>query len=175
LNFFERFFPDFRLNPVPARVDNPALRHLRIPPGDAWLCHKPTQKNPHLSNEVMNAVATKRIVARCLLAFCLLAGLLNAAVGDVSPLSRADIGQVEAVLTKNLKGKPTVQSGTKQEVDGGWKITCVATVGSGGDYDLVVMTEKSMVLGYIESQKPRAESTQAAPRGAETKSSTKKT
>lgn len=103
----------------------------------------------------MGAVISKHIVKRYILAFALSAGLLHAAVGDVTPLSRADISQVEAVLTKNLKGKPSVQSGTKQEVDGGWKINCTATVGSGGTYDLVVMAEKSMTLGYIESQKPR--------------------
>jgi hypothetical protein len=68
----------------------------------------------------------------------------------------------KAVLAKNLKGKPTVQSGTKQEIDGGWKFNVVANVGPGGAFDLVVMTEKSMTLGYIESQTPKAES-KAAP------------
>lgn len=83
-------------------------------------------------------------------------GLLQAAPGDVTPLNKAELGRVEAVLAKNLKGKPTVQSGTKQEIDGGWKFNVVANVGSGGAFDLVVMTEKSMTLGYIESQTPKS-------------------
>jgi hypothetical protein len=123
---------------------------------------------------IMNTVPKNKIVAGSVLAFLLSAGFLNAAVGDVSPLSRAEIGQVEAVLTKNLKGKPSVQNGTKQELDNGWKINCVATVGSGGDFELVVMTEKSMTLGYIESQKPKAVTTQGAPKTQPTKAGSTK-
>ena len=109
----------------------------------------------------MHALTMKSIMVRCLFTIAVSTGVLRAAAGDVTPLSRSEIRQVETVLTKNLKGKPTVQSGTKQEVDGGWKISCVATIGSGGAYDLVVMTEKSLTLGYIDSQKPHMESAAA--------------
>lgn len=101
-------------------------------------------------------------VARWLVALVLGIGVLHAA-SDPAPLSKADLAKVEAVLTKNLKGKPTVLSGTKQEVDGGWKINCVANVGSGGAFEFVVMTEPNMTLGYIDSQKPKTEAPVAKP------------
>ncbi len=94
------------------------------------------------------------ILARYLLVFGLLAGVLCAAVGEVTPLSRAELSKVEAMLAKNLKGKPTIRSGEKEEMDGGWKINCIASVGSGGEFVLVLHSEKSMVLGTIVSQKP---------------------
>src|SRR5688572_17232404 len=94
------------------------------------------------------------VLARYLLAFGLLAGVLNAAVGEVTPLSRAELTKVEAMLAKNLKGKPTIKSGQKEELDGGWKITCVAEVGSGGEFELVLNAEKSLTLGSIVSQNP---------------------
>jgi hypothetical protein len=96
----------------------------------------------------------KKSITCYLVAFGLLAGIAQAAVGDVSQLSRAELTKVEALLAKNLKGKPTVKSGQKEELDGGWKITCVADVGSGGEFELVVNSEKSMVLGSIVSQNP---------------------
>ena len=105
----------------------------------------------------MNTYSIGRLVVRLALVVALGLGVMQAAVGDVSNLSRADIGKVEAVLSKNLKGKPVVHGGTKQEVDGGWKINCRATVGSGGDFQFVVMTERSMTLGYVESQMPAVE------------------
>ena len=56
-----------------------------------------------------------------------------------------------------LKGKPVVHGGRKQEGNGGWKINCRAAVGSGGDFQFVVMTERSLTLGYVESQKTSVE------------------
>jgi F0F1-type ATP synthase delta subunit len=94
------------------------------------------------------------IVARYLIIFSLLVGVLRAAVGEVTPLTKAELTKVEALLTKNLKGKPSVKSGEKEELDGGWKITCVAEVGSGGEFTLVVTSEKSMTLGTVVSQNP---------------------
>ena len=41
------------------------------------------------------------------------------------------------------------------------------------DYDLVVMTEKSMTLGYVDSQKPKAVGTQAAPQAEAAKGKAK--
>jgi hypothetical protein len=95
-------------------------------------------------------------VVRWLAAFTLCLGIVHAAA-DPAPLSKAELTKIEAVLTKNLKGKPTLQGGTKQPVDGGWKINCVASVGSGGTFDFVVMTEPTITLGYIESQKPKVD------------------
>jgi F0F1-type ATP synthase delta subunit len=94
------------------------------------------------------------IVARYLLVFSLLTGVLCAAVGEVTPLTRAEVGKVQAMLAKNLKGKPTIKSGEKEEMDGGWKITCVADVGSGGEFVLVMNSERSMTLGTLVSQNP---------------------
>ena len=93
------------------------------------------------------------IIARYVLLFGLVAGLLNAAVGQVTPLNRAELAKVQAMLVKNLKGKPTIKSGEKEEIDGGWRITCVADVGSGGEFVFVVTSERSMTLGTIVSQK----------------------
>jgi hypothetical protein len=94
------------------------------------------------------------LLTRYFVIFALVAGLVRAAVGEVTPLSRAELGKVEAMLVKNLKGKPTIKSGQKEELDGGWKITCVADVGSGGEFVLVLNAEKSMTLGTIVSQNP---------------------
>jgi hypothetical protein len=102
------------------------------------------------------------LLARFALTFGLVAGIMNAAVGDTSPLSKAELTKVEAMLTKNLKGKPTIKSGTKEELDGGWKITCVADVGSGGEFELVLNAEKSMTLGSIVSQNPSTAKSMAA-------------
>lgn len=96
------------------------------------------------------------LIARYLLVFGLLAGVLRAAVGEVTPLNRGELTKVEAMLAKNLKGKPTIKSGDKEELDGGWKITCVAEVGTGGEFVLVLNAEKSMTLGTVVSQKPNA-------------------
>ena len=105
------------------------------------------------------------LLARCVLAFSLLAGIMNAAIGDTSPLSKAELTKVQAMLAKNLKGKPTIKSGTKEELDGGWKIVCVADVGSGGEFELVLNAEKTMTLGSIVSQNPSsAKSMAAAPK-----------
>jgi hypothetical protein len=93
-------------------------------------------------------------ITRYLLVFGLLATVLRAAVGEVTPLTKPELGKVEAMLVKNLKGKPTIKSGEKEELDGGWKITCVAEVGSGGEFVLVLNSEKSMTLGTVVSQKP---------------------
>jgi hypothetical protein len=90
-----------------------------------------------------------------------MAGTANAKVGDVTPLSRADLGRVEAMLVKAFKGKPTLQGGTKEELEDGWRVNCVAEIGSGGVFDLVVMAEKTMTLGYVEKQMPKSESTKA--------------
>jgi invasion protein IalB len=106
----------------------------------------------------MKTLPTNTLVARLLVMLALATGALHAAAAESAPLSRADIGKLDTVLTKLLKGKPAVQSGTKQEVEGGWRFNCLATVGSGGLYELVVLTEKTMTLGYIESQKPAPES-----------------
>ena len=92
--------------------------------------------------------------ARYLFVFALLVSFLRAAIGEVTPLSRAELTKVEAMLVKALKGKPTVKSGEKEELDGGWKITCVADVGSGGEFVLVVNSEKSMTLCTVVSQNP---------------------
>ena len=109
----------------------------------------------------------KKSIACYIVAFGLLAGIARAAVGEVSPLSRAELTKVEAMLAKNLKGKPTIKSGQKEELDGGWKITCVAEVGSGGEFELVLNAEKSMTLGSIVSQNPSAaKAAAAAPKGA---------
>jgi hypothetical protein len=105
----------------------------------------------------------KKSVICFLLAFGLLAGIARAAVGEVSQLSRAELTKVEAMLAKNLKGKPTIKSGSKEELDGGWKITCIADVGSGGEFELVLNAEKSMTLGSIVSQNPSAAKAPAAP------------
>jgi hypothetical protein len=96
------------------------------------------------------------VLARYVLVLGLLTGILRAAVGEVTPLNRGELSKVEAMLAKNLKGKPAIKSGEKEEIDGGWKITCVASVGSGGDFVLVLNSEKSMTLGTIVSQKPNA-------------------
>jgi invasion protein IalB len=119
----------------------------------------------------MNAFVMKNIAVRAILALSFGAAVLNAAVGDVTPLSRSEFGQVETVLSKLLKGKPTLLSGTKQEVDGGWRVNCVANVGSGGSYEFVVVTEKTLTLGYIDSQKPHVAPATKAPetKGAATK------
>jgi len=95
-------------------------------------------------------------ILRCILVLGLLTGIVRAAVGEVTPLNRGELTKVEAMLAKNLKGKPAIKSGEKEEIDGGWKITCVATVGSGGEFVLVLNSEKSMTLGTIVSQKPNA-------------------
>jgi len=93
-------------------------------------------------------------LARYFVSFALLSGLVHAAIGEVTPLNRADLTKVEAMLTKVLKGKPAVKSGQKEEIEDGWKITCVAEVGSGGEFVLVVTSEKSMTLGSVVSQNP---------------------
>jgi hypothetical protein len=95
-------------------------------------------------------------IARRLFSLALFTGIVHAATGEVTPLSRSDTAKVEAMLTKVLKGKPTVKSGQKEELEDGWKITCVAEVGSGGEFVLVVTSEKSMTLGSIVSQNPSA-------------------
>ena len=89
-------------------------------------------------------------------------GLPTRGIGFLLSFMGRETHATKAVLAKNLKGKPTVQSGTKQEIDGGWKFNVVANVGPVGAFDLVVMTEKSMTLGCIESQTPKAEP-KAAP------------
>lgn len=93
-------------------------------------------------------------LARYFVSLILVAGLVHAAIGEVTQLNRADLTKVEAMLTKVLKGKPTVKSGQKEEIEDGWKITCVADVGSGGEFVLVVTSEKSMTLGSVVSQSP---------------------
>src|SRR3954470_15000603 len=103
------------------------------------------------------------LLARYVLGFALVTGIMNAAVGDTSPLSKAELTKVEAMLAKNLKGKPTIKSRTKQKLDGGWKITCVADVGSGGEFELVLNAEKSLTLGSVVSQNPTAAKPAAAP------------
>lgn len=94
------------------------------------------------------------LVARYALLVSLFAGALQAAVGEVTPLNKAELAKVQSMLAKNLKGKPAVKSGEKEEIDGGWKITCVADVGSGGEFLLVLNSEKSLTLGSVISQKP---------------------
>lgn len=93
-------------------------------------------------------------VARRFVSLALITGLAHAAIGEVTQLNKADLTKVEAMLTKVLKGKPIVKSGQKEEIEDGWKITCVADVGSGGEFVLVVTAEKSMTLGSIVSQNP---------------------
>jgi Shikimate 5'-dehydrogenase C-terminal domain len=99
------------------------------------------------------------LLVRCLFVFGFLAGALHAAVGQVSALNRAELVKVDAILVKNLKGKPTIKSGENEELDDGWKITCVADVGAGGEFVLVLNSEKSMTLGTLVSQKPSAATT----------------
>jgi len=91
---------------------------------------------------------------RYLFIFGFLAGVHCSAIAEVTSLNRGELSKVEAVLAKDLKGKPVVKSGEKEELDGGWKITCVADIGSGGEYILVLTTEKSMTLGTVVSQSP---------------------
>ncbi len=105
------------------------------------------------------------VVARYTLIVSLLVGALQAAVGEVSPLSKAELTKVESMLAKNLKGKPAIKSGEKEEIDGGWKITCVANVGSGGEFVLVLNSERSMTLGSIVSQKPNVTAPAPAKKG----------
>ena len=112
----------------------------------------------------MNTITKNSPVMYWLLALALSVGIMHAASGGVSPLGRADLVKVETILSKALKGKPTVLSGTKQQMEGGWKVICVANVGRGGAYELVVVTEPTFTLGYIESQKPKAEAGTAGKR-----------
>lgn len=94
------------------------------------------------------------LVARFALVLGLLAGAVQAFAGEVTPLSKAELAKVESLLAKNLKGKPAVKSGEKEAIEGGWRITCVANVGSGGEFVLVLNAENSLTLGSIVSQKP---------------------
>jgi hypothetical protein len=139
------------LSPDPSRVDS----HHQPQPGNLF--------------GSMKNLPIRLSVVRWLAAFALCLGIVHAA-GEPTPLSKAELSKVEAVLTKNLKGKPTLQGGTKQQVDGGWKINCVASVGSGGTFEFVVMTELTMTLGYIDNQKPKVEEAAAKPAAKDGKS-----
>jgi hypothetical protein len=91
----------------------------------------------------------------------LLASALPAWAAEATPLTKAELTKVEAMLAKNLKGKPSIKSGEKEAIEGGWKITCVANVGSGGEFVLVLNSETSLTLGSIVSQKPNVSAKKA--------------
>ena len=57
-------------------------------------------------------------------------GLPTRGIGFVLSFMGRETHATKAVLAKNLKGKPTVQSGPKQKIDGGWKFNVVANVGA---------------------------------------------
>lgn len=131
--------------------------------GRRWTAAEPASGPAKFPEFDTTMSSITRFAAGLLAVIALGAGSLSAAVGDVTPLNRADLTKVDAILTKLLKGKPTTLSGTKEELDAGWRIACTASVGSGGNYDFVVKAEKTMTLGYIETQKPAPDT---SPNGA---------
>jgi len=93
-------------------------------------------------------------VGRYFVVLVIFCSALRAAVGEVSPLTSSDLTKVQSILAKNVKGSPTIKSGQKEELDGGWKITCIAKVGDGGEFLFVLNAEKSMTLGTVVAQNP---------------------